>query len=141
MHRLSNVDTQAKTADCLECGPGVRVRYRKHRQQWACAIKQAQRTPGYWRRHTARGVAYQRARRSYRYGMTPAELQSLLLSQDGVCAICRHANPDGVALAIDHCHETGRVRGLLCSACNLGLGLMRDDPERMLRAVAYLTIT
>lgn len=54
----------------------------------------------------------------------------------GRCAICGEV-PDA-PLCIDHDHKTGRVRGLLCSRCNLALGLVRDDPATLRRAAAYL---
>ncbi|WP_425545633.1 endonuclease VII domain-containing protein [Glutamicibacter creatinolyticus] len=63
-------------------------------------------------------------------------------SQDHKCAIC--GDPYGMEslkhpLYVDHCHQTGKVRGLLCSRCNTGLGLFRDSPDLMLAAVTYLT--
>ena len=68
------------------------------------------------------------------YGITMAERDELLASQAGVCVIC----PRAPAVHVDHCHETGRVRGVLCFNCNSGLGLLRDDPEAMNRAADYL---
>ncbi|MFD7711836.1 endonuclease VII domain-containing protein [Streptomyces sp. NPDC059786] len=69
-----------------------------------------------------------------KYGMTVAERDEMIASQKGLCAICRMAP----AVHVDHCHETGRVRGVLCFNCNSGLGLLRDDPEAMYRAADYL---
>lgn len=77
-----------------------------------------------------------------KYGITAAEYDELLAAQDSRCAICglpetngRHAN---MKLAVDHCHTTNTIRGLLCSDCNNGLGRFKDDPELLLRAAAYL---
>lgn len=75
------------------------------------------------------------------YGLTPAEYDAMLELQDGVCAICRNECSTGQSLAVDHCHETGRVRGLLCKACNRGIGLLGDDPERVVAAAVYLSTT
>jgi hypothetical protein len=77
--------------------------------------------------------------------MADYEYQALVESQGGLCAICREpetAMRGGVIrpLCIDHDHETGVVRGLLCSRCNTAVGLMLDDPDRLREAVAYLTI-
>lgn len=58
--------------------------------------------------------------------------------QKGVCAICHKKESRKEFLSIDHCHETGRVRGLLCTDCNQALGLLKDDTQVMLRAVQYL---
>lgn len=68
------------------------------------------------------------------------DYDAMLMAQDGRCAIC--ADPvtsEGRALAVDHCHASGRVRGLLCDPCNLGLGKFRDDPARLRAAIAYLS--
>jgi hypothetical protein len=61
----------------------------------------------------------------------------MLQIQSGVCAICGGGNGDR-RLAIDHDHMTGRVRGLLCSACNRAIGLLRDSPDRFTKAATYL---
>lgn len=79
------------------------------------------------------------------YGLDPAAYQDLLASQGGVCAICRA--PERILdartgeprrLSVDHCHTTGRVRGLLCGHCNRGIGQFEDSPERLDSASAYL---
>ncbi|WUO43898.1 endonuclease VII domain-containing protein [Streptomyces sp. NBC_00285] len=76
-----------------------------------------------------------RAKRLERnYGMTEAERDEMVAVQRGLCAICLTAP----AVHVDHCHKTGRVRGVLCFNCNSGLGLLRDDPEAMYRAADYL---
>ncbi|KND43449.1 endonuclease VII domain-containing protein [Streptomyces stelliscabiei] len=69
-----------------------------------------------------------------KYGITEAERDEMIASQMGVCCICRAAP----ATQVDHCHETGRVRGVLCFNCNSGLGLLGDDPAAMNRAAEYL---
>ena len=61
--------------------------------------------------------------RAAKYGITNAEFLSMFTKQHGVCAICRKPNSGGRQLAVDHCHTTGRVRGLLCTRCNLRVGV------------------
>ena len=70
-------------------------------------------------------------------GLTLEEYRELLRRQNGVCAICKRDDSRG-SLAVDHCHKTGLVRGLLCRSCNTSLGKMNDDPELLRRAIAYL---
>lgn len=73
------------------------------------------------------------------YGIGISDYSRMLVQQDGRCAICR-GEPNGQGdLHVDHCHETGRVRGLLCANCNLGIGNLRDSPTIVLAAHAYLT--
>jgi hypothetical protein len=61
----------------------------------------------------------------------------LLEAQGGRCAIC--GDQQGMELVPDHDHLSGRPRGLLCSTCNLGLGMLADDPERLRAALIYVT--
>lgn len=80
-----------------------------------------------------------------RYGITAEEYDKMYESQKGICAICGvfklpagtgHKNGD--KLVIDHNHFTTKVRSLLCSNCNIGLGLFRETKEYLLKAIAYL---
>lgn len=74
------------------------------------------------------------------YGLTPADYDRMHEEQNGLCRICLRPEPvPGRLLAVDHCHSTGVVRGLLCGDCNRGIGMFKDDPLRLLRAVEYLT--
>ena len=78
--------------------------------------------------------------RNYKLGA--GQYDRMLEAQDGRCAICstRASNTSGRGkrLQVDHCHASGKVRGLLCNSCNLGLGAFKDDTSRMLRAIEYL---
>ncbi|MET7716344.1 endonuclease VII domain-containing protein [Streptomyces sp. NPDC005407] len=69
-----------------------------------------------------------------KYGMTEAELTRLIDEQGGVCVICLAAPAEHV----DHDHETGRVRGVLCFSCNAALGQFKDRPDAIRRAAAYV---
>ena len=73
-----------------------------------------------------------------KYGLTMAQYDEMLEAQNGVCAVCGAACRTGSRLAIDHDHETGKVRGLLCRPCNSSLGLMQDDAARLRAAADYL---
>jgi hypothetical protein len=72
------------------------------------------------------------------YGITEGEYDSMLLGQGGVCAICKGAEPSGRRLAVDHCHTTGKVRGLLCSRCNPAIGLFNENVANLASAIDYL---
>ena len=85
----------------------------------------------YRQRRLALGVAYQR---KYKYGLSPKEYYALVARQGGACAICRKIKP----LCVDHCHLTGKVRGLLCRTCNSALGFWGDSPAVVRRALKYL---
>lgn len=71
-----------------------------------------------------------------RYGITLNDFEALLAAQGGGCAICSIKFDDNAN--VDHCHETGRVRGLLCSACNTAIGRLGDNLDGVMRAVRYL---
>lgn len=70
------------------------------------------------------------------YGINHLTREAMFLSQGGHCAICDES--DDKKLAVDHCHESGRVRGLLCHRCNTGLGSFREDEMWLDLAVLYL---
>ena len=75
-----------------------------------------------------------------KYGMRETDYAHRVLGQDGLCAICGE-RPAGKrpALCVDHCHNSKAVRGLLCSACNSGLGYFKDSPARLASAISYLS--
>jgi hypothetical protein len=72
------------------------------------------------------------------YRLTPADHEALFRDQDEACAICEEPQQDRRAMHVDHCHQSDRVRGLLCSRCNQALGLFKDNPSVMLRAAEYV---
>ncbi len=92
-------------------------------------------TPEYRRSKNAKRVVA-------RYGLSVTEYEALLEKQGYACAICGtpHYDENGKRLYIDHNHAEGlkAVRGLLCSPCNFGLGLFKDNPEILRAAAEYL---
>jgi hypothetical protein len=72
------------------------------------------------------------------YGISQASYDDLLRSQGGVCAICHQPESRPQPLSVDHDHATGRVRGLLCDNCNIAIGKMGDEPNRLRAAATYL---
>ena len=75
-----------------------------------------------------------------KYGITLEKYSEMLRKQDYKCLICSSSSTDldGRALAVDHCHTTGEVRGLLCHRCNLGIGNFKDDAQLLENAIKYL---
>jgi hypothetical protein len=79
-------------------------------------------------------------RRLKRLGLTPRDYLALVEKQKNRCAICKTEETGrGGMWAVDHCHTTGRVRGLLCHRCNLAIGQFQDNPQLLRRAAAYLS--
>ena len=76
-----------------------------------------------------------RARLMSLYGLTEEEFYSLKNKYDGMCWCCRERK----ATCVDHCHKTGRVRGILCMACNTAIGKLGDDIEGLQKAIRYLS--
>lgn len=76
-----------------------------------------------------------------KYGITIEDYDKIYDKQNGKCAICGVSKKNGsrVGLVIDHCHNNGHIRGLLCSHCNTGLGQFRDDTGLLQKAIDYLT--
>jgi len=73
------------------------------------------------------------------YGITLDDYNKMFAEQEGKCSICgTHVCSTGRALAVDHDHETGKVRGLLCANCNTALGKFNDDVELLKKAIDYL---
>lgn len=73
------------------------------------------------------------------YGITAVEYDQILERQGFCCAICRSdSNEEGWSFAVDHCHDSFIIRGLLCNRCNRGLGLFKDDPDILRLAITYL---
>lgn len=75
-----------------------------------------------------------------KYNLTLLEYDKMLARQAGRCAVCQSKKPGGRSglFAVDHDHETGKIRGLLCNKCNTGLGLFDDDPDSLVNASTYL---
>lgn len=114
IHSLSNVDREARLADCSICGPQVPVKFVRRGPQ--CKAKARE------------------TRRAWVYNLTAAEYDALLSRQSGQCAICKSEGP----LLVDHDHTTGVVRGLLCHQCNITLGWLKDSAELALNSARYL---
>jgi Autographiviridae endonuclease VII len=83
-------------------------------------------------------IRHRRSQLKHKFGISLEEYNALINAQNGVCAICKKPETVWPSLPIDHDHKTGKVRGLLCTKCNLGLGSFRDNIESLEAAIAYL---
>lgn len=75
------------------------------------------------------------------YGLSIAAYDSMLESQGFACSVCKSTNsgcPRKLNFSVDHCHQTGKTRGLLCHKCNVGLGAFRDNTGHLFEAIKYL---
>lgn len=75
------------------------------------------------------------ASRARKYGMSEAQYRELMIKQSNSCGICQKTGP----LCVDHDHETGEVRGLLCTPCNVAVGILGDSVDSLQRALNYLS--
>lgn len=114
---------------------------RERSRQWYLANKE---------RHAARRAEWDAANPEKRikadrkahlrkkYNLSLDQFDNMVLAQGGVCAICGNTCELHTNLSVDHCHESGVVRGLLCARCNKGLGHFMDDPDILKAAISYL---
>ncbi len=125
-----------------------RERYERYGREYAAAWAKANSEKAARSRRKWRSENQERARELHllaRFGLTADAYDALFAKQHGRCAICgreewridkRTSRPR--ALAVDHCHETGRVRGLLCFSCNIAIGFLEDSPALAESASRYL---
>jgi hypothetical protein len=73
-----------------------------------------------------------------RYGITLEQYEKMYAKQNGVCKICKNPCVTRNLLSVDHCHTTGKVRGLLCVKCNTALGMLNDNIALLSNAILYL---
>jgi hypothetical protein len=133
--------------ECKSCNRAAkRERYAANPQKYVAMVRRWQRTnPARLREYRDKRNARPEIKRQQRdmyyrrtYGISADEVDEMLEAQNGRCAICG-AKPERLAsMHIDHDHEHGHLRGLLCLSCNQGLGQFRDDPAILLRAIVYL---
>jgi hypothetical protein len=116
----NNVDRKERYARDADYRARVKARQRAYNQAHKHAIS-VRRQGGHLKR---------------RYGISRTDYAAMLARQGGVCAIC--GKPPEKTLCVDHCHSTGRIRGLLCRQCNFGLGCYAEDQAALVAVLAYL---
>lgn len=136
-------DKGRRRAICKSCRAFLARKRRAENPEWALEIGRR------YRAKHSKEHFYNRARRTHlsvTYGISIDEYESMLKAQNGLCAICRkpevtvdRRRPGEVRkLAVDHCHTTGKIRGLLCAKCNAAIGHFKESIESIRSALAYL---
>jgi hypothetical protein len=135
-HALTNVDADRRRGDCAACGPNVVIAPRTIAigRVWRC--KQVRK--GVKRNRQKASANQLKSRLSRFYGLTLDRFWAMAARQGNRCAICRELPIGYARLSVDHCHTTGKVRGLLCTNCNAAIGMFREDPGRLRAAIRYL---
>ncbi len=147
--------TDGSVLKCSRCGEvklSAGFYYRRHGSRWcwhrvcrACTRTESRQ----WRKDNIdrHRLNQRRCRLKKQFGITPEVYEGMLAAQEGKCRICsrlpsenyRYDHERQFPFCVDHDHATGRIRGLLCHHCNTLLGLAKDDPDILRRAIEYLT--
>jgi hypothetical protein len=138
--------------NCEKCGCNFTGKYNsrkcsacKDQVQLKAFIAFSEKNPDYFKNHHAQrrlDGKNLKALLMREYGITVEEYQEFRRKQNDLCAICKSPEgnwkANGSKLVVDHCHKTGKVRGLLCPSCNRGLGQFEDNAERLKSAMIYI---
>ena len=139
LRKCNNCGVEAYTRDDLE-GFVVHKNYKYNRRN-ICKACDAYRVGIHIKGLEPKVIKERRRNAQYKayYGITLLEYNIMLEKQDNCCYICNtHEDTHIKNLFVDHCHSTGKVRGLLCSNCNAGLGMFKDNTKLMENAIKYL---
>jgi hypothetical protein len=132
--------------DCKSCfAARAKARYEAKRDDIIAYVSQWQkdnpeRVRAYRKQYNAsRKSELREGHLKRKFGITLADFEAMLAAQGGGCAICGRPAPEGTSLHVDHDHETGVVRGLLCFTCNGALGMLTENEEHLARAADYVS--
>jgi len=121
IHKLLSKNIEAKTGLCAACGP---IQIRKKGIVWHCREGQ---------KKYSKGWEAAQSKLKIKSGLFLRE-EAARIRAGAICEICGSTEK----ICIDHCHKSGIFRGTLCQGCNFGLGFFKDDPARLVAAIAYL---
>jgi hypothetical protein len=133
---------QARLKKRADEQPELREQARERTRRWI--DENREHYDAYKAEYRRTGRAKEPLRRAHlkaKYGLTVEQYDELLASQGGGCAVCGRTATEKRPLHVDHDHVSGRVRGILCFNCNVGIGSFQDSPTVMLAALEYLTRT
>lgn len=122
IHVITDVDEVNRLGNCAKCGNNVQVRQRSDTGAWRCCEGERAKN------------------RKLKYGLSEEDTQRLFEKQNMKCAVCGTTTFGGRNrnFHVDHDHKTGKVRGLLCHTCNVGIGALGDTYDGVMRAAEYL---
>lgn len=105
-------------------------------------LKKRRSMPQFNAKRRSKRHRYAESNRNWRlktkYGITLEQFEQLFAIQNRRCALCKSTKSDKNNFVVDHCHKTGKIRGILCSYCNRALGMFKDDACILLKAIEYL---
>ena len=137
-----NRDRSKRDGRYNHCKPCAKAAYLVNRKDPA-VVQRAREKSAAWRKanpeRTKQGIRCATLRK--KYGMSAKEFDEKFLAQGSCCAICKtkeSSSRNKGAMHVDHDHVSGKIRGILCQGCNVTLGKMRDSPELLRAAAAYL---
>ena len=118
----------------------LRLKYREYRLAHLDQIQQREKEYAQEHKEEKKAVydKWYDANRGRGHGLKPADIERMLVLQDGKCALCKKTDSGPYDWNVDHDHQTGQIRGLLCGTCNRGLGMFYENPETLRRAADYL---
>jgi len=119
---------------CIDCGE-VKARSEFHKGASKCKPCACRDSREWARNNRDRAKSNQLMKK---FGITLDDYTGILKFQGGRCAICRSTRSGVRKFHVDHDHQTGKIRGLLCHLCNAGLGCLRDSPKILSAAIGYL---
>ena len=130
---------------CKETKPLSEFHLRSKTQPWpksACKECHRERAKGYWKNNPVPKEVQREKNLRKSFGIGIEDYDELMEAQKGACAICGTTQcASGRNFAVDHCHSTGVIRGLLCKFCNTALGQFQDSPDILAKAIIYLEKT
>lgn len=114
--------------------------YHPSQKGYRCRLCVPEYNPEIQKKYNGRYVEYRRNHRlKARYKISIKEYDCLFEKQNDCCSICNSS--EDRKLAVDHCHETGKVRGLLCTKCNIGIGYLNHSIETLMKCINYLRLS
>lgn len=143
-HKLTEINIENKMATCSVCGPVKigRTKRVKDKTYYSCSTKDKEFVQN-WKNNNPESFNASVKKRNDKYRITKYKISvedfnKMISEQNNNCKLCLNELKPGKGTAIDHCHATGNVRGILCLECNIGLGMFKDNIQTLRNAINYL---